>query len=269
MTNKLEFEDTIINQMRQAVTKRDSYMFSLSGSTSDFRITLPNAIELNRNLDYEIALIRFEAYNSLYNITSLNNNFRYFNGNVWKNIIIPPGAYEVVGINNEIQRQMKLNNDVTITNGVTTYYFNLYPNLSTLRSIIDLTNNYQVDFTDSTIPNNLRNILGYNAGIYSGLYNQSQNIIMIQTFDSIFINCDLCTNSYLNNNNIQALRSFTANSVPVGYKVIIEPSKPIWLPLIKSKRSFNDYHVWISDENGNIVSFNGETINLTLWLRSV
>src|SRR5438093_1991087 len=129
MTNKLEFEDTIINQMRQAVTKRDSYMLSLSGSTSDFRITLPNAIELNRNLDYEIALIRFEAYNSLYNITALNNNFRYFNGTVWKNIIISPGAYEVAGINNEIQRQMKLDGDFTINNGVKTYYFNLFYNL--------------------------------------------------------------------------------------------------------------------------------------------
>src|SRR5258707_4181975 len=178
MNNKLEFEDTIINQMRQAVTKRDSYMFSLSGSPSDFRITLPDRIKLNDNLDYEIALIRFEAYNSLYNITALNNNFRYFNGTIWKNIIISAGAYEVAGINNEIQRQIKLNNDVTINNGVKTYYFNLYPNLYILRSIIDLTNNYQVDFTDATIPNNLRNILGYDSGIYSGLYNQSQNIIM-------------------------------------------------------------------------------------------
>ena len=86
--------------MRQAVTKRDSYMFSVSGSTSDFRIIIPDIINLNPNLDYEIAFIRFEAYNSLYNITSINNNFRYNNGTAWKNIVIKPGAYEVAGINN-------------------------------------------------------------------------------------------------------------------------------------------------------------------------
>ena len=67
---------------------------------------------------------------------------------------------------------MNVNGDVTVTGGVTTYNFNLYPNLSTLRSVIDLTNNYQVDFTDAVAPNNLRKILGYNSAVYTGLYNE-------------------------------------------------------------------------------------------------
>ena len=266
---QIELKNTIIDQMRQAYSKRDSYILSVSDSKSDFRVTLGDIINLNPNLDYEIALIRLEAYNSLYNVTTLNNNFRYFNGTVWKTITLAPGAYEVAAINTEIQRQMKVNNDCLTTSGVTTYYFNLYPNMSTLRSVIDLTNNYQVDFTDANVPSNLRNILGYNQAIYSGLYNQSQNIIMIQTFNSLFVNCNLCTNSYLNNNNNQALRTFSPNTVPVGYKIIIEPPKPIWLPVMKSVTSFNDYHLWISDEKGNVVSFNGENVTITLWLRSV
>ena len=92
---------------------------------------------------------------------------------------------------------------------------------------------------------------------------------MIQSFNSLFINCDLCANSYLNNINIQALRTFSTNIVPVGYKLIIEPPKPIWLPAIKTKNSFNDYHLWVSDEKGNLVNFNGENITITIWLRSV
>src|SRR5271154_3458450 len=207
-SDAVELKNTIIDQMRQAVTKRDSFPINLSGTTSDFRITLGDIIYLNSNLDYEIALIRFESYNSIYNITAKNNNFRYNNGAIWRVIVLTPGSYDVAAINSEIQRLMKLNGDVIVTSGVTTYNFNLYPNLNTLRSIIDLTNNYQVDFTDATVPNNLRTILGYNQGTYAGLYNQSQNIIMIQPFNSIFINCDLCANSYLNNNNIQTLRTF-------------------------------------------------------------
>src|SRR5277367_2526350 len=269
MSDPIELKNTVIDQMRQAITKRDSFNLNMSGINSDFRVTLGDIINLNHNLDYEIALIRFEAFNSLYNVNTTNNNFRYFNGTAWKTITISPGAYEVDAINNEIRRQMKTNNDVTTTSGVTTYYFNLYPNFSTSKSIIDLTNNYQVDFTDTGCPNNLRSILGYNSIIISGLYNQSQNIINIQSFNSIFINCDLCTNSYLNNNTNQALRSFSPNAVAVGYKIIIEPFKPIWLPVVKSKYSFQDYHVWLSDENGNSINFNGETISITLWLRSV
>ena len=73
----------------------------------------------------------------------------------------------------------------------------------------------------------------------------------------------------MNNVSSQAIRSFSPNAVAVGYKIIIEPFKPIWLPVVKSKYSFQDYNVWLSDENGNIVNFNGETISITLWLRSV
>jgi len=269
MSELVELKNTVIDQFRQATSKRDSYMFSVSGTTSDFKTTIPK-VNLNSNLDYEIALIRFDAYNTIYNITDVNNKFRYNNGSAWKIITISPGAYEIDGINTEIRRQMKMNNDFDNSDPVNPkYYFNLYPNLSTLKSIIDLTNKYKVDFSDVTNPNNIRNVLGYNEGTITGLYNQSQNIIMIQSFNSIFINCDLCTNSYLNSDNTEALRAFSTNIVPVGFKFIIEPPKPIFLPVPKHKMSFTDFHIWITDENGAFINFNGENISITLWLRSV
>src|SRR6266853_1444264 len=272
-TNSLiELKNTVIDQFRQASSKRDSYMLSVSSTSTDISITLPQIINLNPNLDYEIGLIRFEAYNSIYNITAVNNNFRYSNNNgaAWRIITLLPGAYEVDAINTEIQRQIKFYGDFDNTNPANPlYYFKLYPNLSTLRSVIELTNNYQVDFNDGTSPANLRKVLGYNQGIYNAAYNQSQNIIMIQSFNSLYINCDLCTGSYLNNDSTQALRTFTTNIVQVGFKFVIEPSKPIFLSVPKTKNSFNDYHVWITDEKGNFVNFNGENISLTMWLRSV
>src|SRR3977135_2972564 len=91
--NPIELKNTIIDQMRQAYSKTDSYIFSVSDSKSDFRVTLGDIINLNPILDYEIALIRLEAYNYLYNITTLNNNFRYFNGTAWKTITLAASAY--------------------------------------------------------------------------------------------------------------------------------------------------------------------------------
>ena len=259
----------VIDQFRQAVSKRESYTFSVGGTTSDFRINLSQTITLNPILDYEIALIRFEAYNSIYNITEKNNNLRYNNGTSWKTITLAPGAYEIDGLNSEIQRQMKSNNDVKINNGHVTYYFKLYPNMSTLKSVIELSNNFKVDFNDKSSSNNFRKLLGFDEGVYSNAYNESQNIIHIQPFNNLFINTDLCTNSYVNGININVLRDFTTNLVPVGYKVILEPPKPIFLPVPKHKMCFSDYRIWLSDETGKIVDFNGEHVTITLWLRSV
>ena len=216
-------------------------------------------------------MISFVAFNTLFNITNTNNNIRYNNGSVWKIITIRPGAYEVADINKEIQRQMKINGDTGINTqtGGDLFYFNVYPNTSTSCSIMDLTNGYQVDFNDTTNPNNMRLVLGYNQGIYQGLYNQSQNTINIQPYNSIFINCDLCTNSYINGTAIQAIATVPMNMVHVGYKIIYIPVAPIYLAVSKSKISFNDFHIWITNEFQQPLDFNGENITITFQLRSV
>ena len=65
MSEALELKDSIIDQLRRGFSKRDSYPLSVSDTTSDLKINLAQTIHLNPNLDYEIALIRFEAYNSI------------------------------------------------------------------------------------------------------------------------------------------------------------------------------------------------------------
>ena len=154
-------------------------------------------------------------------------------------------------------------------NGDTATNFNLSMNISTIRSIIDLAGGYKVDFSDTTSPNNFRNVLGYDEGVLTGLYNQSQSILMMRTFNSIFINCDLCTGSYLNNKSTEALAAFSVNSVPVGWSISYQPFMPIFLSVPKTKTNFQDFHVWITDEKSNPINFNGEDVTITIVLRSV
>ena len=52
--------NSTIDQLRQAFSKRYSQAFRVTGATNDFRIMLPQLINLNPNLDYEIALTRFD-----------------------------------------------------------------------------------------------------------------------------------------------------------------------------------------------------------------
>lgn len=266
----MELGQKSINMFRSAMSKKYSYSFLVSGTNHPFTIKLPETISLDSTIDYEVALIRFETYNSIFNINSTNNNFKYFNGKVNKTIILTPGAYEVTDINTEIQRLMKLQGDVTTkvveANSADTFNINLSVNTQTLKSVITLKNNYTVDFT---IANSLRTVLGFGHVVINAASNTSDNIVMIQNFTSILINTDLCTGSYINNKSSQTLYSLASNPVATGTNISIVPNPPLYLPLNKAKLSFTDFTVSITDENLKPVSFNGENINIVLHLKSV
>src|SRR5271156_1598481 len=91
----MELGQQSINLFRSAMRKKTSNMFIVTGNTNPFRINLPNDIKLDPTIDYEVALIRFESYNSIFNINSTNNYFKYFNGKANKTIILTPGANEI------------------------------------------------------------------------------------------------------------------------------------------------------------------------------
>ena len=136
-------------------------------------------------------------------------------------------------------------------------------NINTSKCIITLVTGYSVNFT---IANSLRTLLGFNSEVINAATNISENIIKIQNFNILCINCDLVSNSYLNSTSSQILRVISNTLVPVGYKIIVEPTNQIFLP-IKHLTGFSDFKVWITDENGNSINFNGETITMTLLLR--
>ncbi len=66
----MELGQQSINLFRSAMRKKISNMFIVTGNTNPFKINLPNDIKLDPTIDYEVALIRFESYNSIFNINS-------------------------------------------------------------------------------------------------------------------------------------------------------------------------------------------------------
>ena len=266
MTQEQELSTQTINKMRTAMRKKQSFLLTVTGNTSNFTVNLDRVIEFFPDIDYEIALRRFESYNSIYNVTSVNNQFKYFNGTVNRTITIPPGAYEINAINTEIQRQMVLFGDYTSGATGNTFSINISGNVSTLKTVITLANGYTVDFT---IANSLINILGFTAQVLNAPYNSSTNIVNIQNFNFILANTDLCIGSYINSTSSQTLFVFSSNPVPAGYKISIEPYDPIYLPVTSYKRNITDFRVWITDENMNPISFNGENITIVFHIQSV
>jgi len=215
---------------------------------------------LEPSYEYEACLLSVDTYNSIPNIVEGKNNlFKYFNGNQWKTISLKTGAYELDAINREIKRQMILNADHADL-------IKISAEISTLRSIVNIYETagayqYKVSFEEGTIGN----LLGFTPGILSPGYNMSPNIVDIMPINTILVNIDIIQGSYINGNSSPAIYAFYP-AVSPGYKIIERPSPSlIYFPL--SRHNISRIRVWLTDQDGNIVDFRGETITIRIHIR--
>src|SRR6218665_4100086 len=125
-----------------------------------------------------MALVNLETYNYSPNIDS-TNNCRYTpdNGTTWFNINVPEGIYEIVDIDEYVQKIMKENGHYAAAAGDgevggEIYPISIQPNNNSLKSVLDIDANYKIDFTTA---NSIRSVLGFNSQIYSAGYNESEN----------------------------------------------------------------------------------------------
>src|SRR6218665_1961931 len=96
------------------------------------------------------------------------------------------------------------------------YPISIQPNNNTLKSVLDIDANYKVDFTTA---NSIRSVLGFNSQIYSAGYNESVNIVNV---NSLRVTSDVIGSSYSNGTTENVIYSFFPNVGP-GYKIIEVP----------------------------------------------
>lgn len=234
----------------------------LSGNTTDFTTNLSPPILLDNNDRYEAGLLSIDLYNSIPNITQANNKFKYSSddGKTWKIITLNTGSYQLQSINDEIQRQMVLNDDYDKQNNE--FYVSIAANVSELKSIVHISNrSYQVDFT---VENSVGSVLGFDTLVSYG-YNISNKIVNITNVTSVLVNVDIISGSYINGNQSPAIYSFSPNSVPPGYFISERPFPPIYYSLNRS--TINSIKVWLTDQNGNSIDLRGETITVRLHIK--
>jgi len=174
----------------------ESTTLILTGDTTDFTTRLSPSIRLNHNKKYEAALLSINLFNTIPNITEENNKFKYStdNGTTWKIISLNIGAYEIIGINDEIQRQMTINGDYDIVNNE--HYIYLTTKIAESKCIVNITNqNYRVDFG---IESSIGPTLGFQPVVISQKYNISQGIVDITKINSVLVNVDFISGSYVN-----------------------------------------------------------------------
>ena len=231
--------------------------YIMSGMKSDFTTKYSPPISLNDSKQYEAALLSIDLFNSIPNITNLNNVLRYAkdDGNSLVNIELDTGSYELSAINNEIQRLMVINGDYDHT-ADNPYSITITANLSELKSIVHISqDSHKINFN---VPNFIGSVLGLTNEIIDKGYNESPNIVNIIQVNTILVNLDIISGSYVNGSASPTIYSFYPIASP-GYKIVEGPSPSlVFYPV--SRNEINSMMVWLTDQNNDSIDLRGEQI---------
>ena len=169
------------------------------------------------NKQFKKAITFLTGYNGIFNIRNENNNF-YFkktitNEDGFIKITIPPGAYEIESLNNEIKRIIIDEGHYTESN----YPSTIKPNFSTLGSIIEISP--QGPIVSFMFDDSIRDLLGFKARTLYEEYTLSNNPVDILSFDNIFVETDIAKGMIFKGKPTGVIMNFTMDVDP-GYKYI-------------------------------------------------
>ena len=163
-------EVELLKQIVKNTEHKTSFQIIVSNNESSFKTRLNPTLQLDREKEYEIALVNLETYYSFPNIDKTHNVFVYYPDNVnsWVKIKIPEGSYEIDDINNTIQHEIEKRGHHDPINE--DYYINISANSNTLKSVLILEEDYQVDFN---LQNSLAKVLGFTGAKYMKGFHES------------------------------------------------------------------------------------------------
>ena len=220
-------EAEFLKQIAKNTEYKTSFQIIVSDNKSSFDTRFNPKLELDRDKVYEIALVNLETYYSFPNIDETNNIFVYSpdNGNSWVKIKMPEGNYEIDDINNTIQHEMEKRGHYDSINE--DYYNNISANSNTLKSVLILEKDHQVDFNHQS---SLAKVLGFTGTKYTEGFHESENVVNILSINSILVNIDIISGSYVNGTTNNTIYSFFPRVSP-GYKIIESPVNLAYLPI--------------------------------------
>ena len=218
------------------------------------------------NKQFKIAVTFLTGSNGIFIITNKNNKFYFskpvIDDNHFTEITIPQGSYELESLNKENKR-------IIIDQGyfsISDYLFLIKPNFSTLGSIIERSNE---ESAISFIPDDsIRDLLGFNKTSIYEKYNLSPKPVDIISFDNNFIETDIARGLIFRGKRSGIIHNF-AMDVDPGYKYIEKFRGAKQWYMMESKDVISSINFRLKKENGNLVSFNGQSITFRLSIKEI
>ena len=247
-------EEELLQKIVNNTNSKFSSQIVLSSKETKFNTRFSPPISLDSNKKYEIALVNLETYYSFPNVDSTNNRLSLkLNDENPSYISIPEGSYEIESLNRELQTILEEKG----YSGAVTFQ----PNRNTLKSIMVIKPGYRVSFKGDR---SLRQLLGFSDKWYKEGVHESENIVNILSINSILVNIDIITGSFINGVSKPVIYSFFPNVSP-GFKIVETPYNLVYLPI--ATETIDHITTTITDQNHKPLNLRGETITIRFHLR--
>ena len=254
-------EVKLLEKISKSTEHKTSFQIVVSGNESSFNTMFNPNLELAKDKVYEIALVNLETYYSFLNINETNNWFVYSpdDGNTWVTIKIPVGSYEIGDINNALKQEMGKRGHYDSVNE--DYYITISANTNTLKSVLIIEKGYQVDFNQQ---NSIAKVLGFNNAKYREGFHESENPVNILSINSILVNIDIISGSYVNGKTKSTIYSFFPKVSP-GFKIIESPVNLVYLPVTLD--TIDNINLSITDQDNQLLNLRNEKLTIRFHIR--
>ena len=141
------------------------------------------------------------------------------------------------------------------------YFINISAKSNTLKTVPILEKDYQIDFNHQ---NSLAKVLGFTDAKYTGGFHESENVVNILSINSIFVNIDIISGSYVNGTTKNTIYSFFPKVSP-GYKIIKTPINLVYLPITLD--TIDRLGVSIMDQDDHLLNLRNEKLTIRFHIR--
>ena len=177
-------------------------------------------------------------------------------------ITIPPAAYEIESLNDEIKRIIIDEEHYTEAN----YPFKIKPNFSTLGSIIEISP--QSPIISFMFDDSLKDLLEFHAITLYEEYNLSPNPVDILSFDNIFIETKIAQGMIFRGKRSGIRFNFSMDVSP-GYKYVEKFRGGVQWYMMNAKDIISSICFKLRNENRKLVLFNGQSITFRLSITEI
>ena len=141
------------------------------------------------------------------------------------------------------------------------YYIDISANSNTLKSVLILEKDYQVDFNNQ---NSIAKVLGFTVTKYTEGFHESENVISILSINSKLVNIDIISGSYVNGTTKNTIYSFFPKVSP-GYKINESLVNLVYLPITLD--IIESLEVSIMDQDDHLLNLRNEKLTIKFHIR--
>ena len=225
-----------------------------------FTMKFTPELNLESNKEYYIALDHLSMTASWHNIRPEYGNNKLVisedKGKTWRTISFPAGIYDYEDINEFIQKLIGKTDEA--------YGINVMFNLTTFKVLIQLKDDFQIDFSKS---GNFNVLLGFDKAVLkSSAYGKNFPNIS-NSVDNLYLRCSLLSNSIVSGKSSNVLYTFSTSTKPRSLPFDIQRTNYLWNRI--NTKTLSEVKFYFTDDEDREVDLNDIDISLTVVMKEL